>query len=57
MQQSGTGQMKQIFVADFTLFIFHYKLLNRCLKDAPLLKHEQMGEAGSTQGKLLLVAK
>lgn len=49
--------MKQIFVADFTLFIFHYKLLNPCLKDAPLLKREQMGEAGSTQGKLLLVAE
>lgn len=57
MQQSGADQMKQIFVADFTLLIFHYKLLNHCLKDASLLTLEQLGEAGSTQGKLLLVGE
>lgn len=49
--------MKQIFVADFALLIFYYKLLNHCLKDAPLLTHEQLSEAGSTQGKLLLVGE
>lgn len=47
--------MKKIVVADFTLLILHYKLTNHCLKEAPLLKHDQTGEAGSTQGKLLLV--
>jgi len=57
MEQSGAGQITQTFAADFTLLIFHYKSLNHCIKGPPLLKHEQLGEADSTQGKLLLVGE